>query len=94
MTNQNESQGAKPRDDASTNDATIGESMAEESNAAENQPSWAWLQERILASSTAPFDNWLSGQLTLLEEDYAEMVTVDSRNRELRREFGRDRDAS
>ncbi|MEZ6137226.1 MAG: hypothetical protein R3C53_20240 [Pirellulaceae bacterium] len=61
------------------------------------QPNWDWLQERMaIAEASTPdnwtkFDQWLESELALLESEYADLVTKDSRNRVLRKQLERNR---
>lgn len=60
----------------------------------ETRPTWDWLQQRIPANSTEQFEQWLAAELESLEENFADLITSDSRKRELRRSLSRDSERS
>ncbi len=59
--------------------------------AEEPRANWHWLQQRLRPLAMQEFECWLSAELALIEDKYAALITVDSRNRALRNEFSSDR---
>ncbi len=41
----------------------------------EAKPNWVWLQEKVHSAAVAQLDDWLTNELTQLEETFAEYIT-------------------
>jgi hypothetical protein len=58
--------------------------------AEEPKPDWNWLSSRV--TTTAELDEWIAGDLAILEAKFAEFITVRSRARDNRCQYGRGRE--
>ncbi len=55
------------------------------------KPDWSWLQERVDQTPTEQLADWLQENLVALEDEFAELMTSNSRNRAAQADFVADR---
>lgn len=91
MTNHSGSAGSMPTDEPVANWEWIRDRLAKAEQARANCGGTRCEQAEREQSNREKFEDWLAAQLTLLEADYEECETHNSRTRDLRKEFSQSR---